>query len=275
MLLDLGASFNLCAMRLALQRRDLARGYLSKCLRLYDEIMRFGLPAHNPLAFLDREGWNKVDRASTLELPTHLSDDGGTAIEELVYLAAITRRMQPRRIFEIGTYSGRTTAVFVMNAPSDAEVITLDLPPGAAPPAGEYIATDVDLVETRSLASFAHRLGLGDRFRQILCDSLHFDPEPYCGTVELAFIDGAHSLQHIRNDTEKVAIMAAERSMILWHDYGGKGSFRALSEYLESLGREARIHRVAGTSLAWASGVELRRALKLNGPAKGATGAAR
>jgi predicted O-methyltransferase YrrM len=214
----------------------------------------------NPITFLERERWGTDDRCSTFELPTHLSDGGGTQIEELVYLAAVTRRLQPRRIFEIGTYSGRTTAVFVMNA-TGAEVITLDLPPDNEPPSSGYIATDLDLIETRALASFARSLGLGDRFHQILCDSMSFDPEPYRGSVELAFIDGAHSLPHVKNDTEKVAVMVADRSLVFWHDYGGKGSFRALTEYLEELGQAAKIYRIPGTSLAWATGAELRQAL--------------
>lgn len=260
-MLDLGSTLNVCGIRLALRNRDLARGYFSKCLRLYDEMMRLGLPPNNPIAFLDKEGWSKRERASTLELPTHLSDGGGTQIDELVYLAAVTRRMQPARIFEIGTYSGRTTAVFVMNAAAGAEVITLDLPPDDAPAAEGYIATDLELIESRALASFARALGLGDRFQQILCDSMCFDPEPYRGTVELVFIDGAHSLAHVRNDTGKAAIMAADRSLVFWHDYGGKGSFRALTEYLEDLGRAAKLYRIPGTTLAWASGAELKKAL--------------
>ena len=262
-LVDLAAGLNFCGLRLAARSRPLAREYLSKCLRLYDELMRFGLPSSNPLAFLDKEGWSRASRSSTLELPTHLSDSGGTQIEELVYLAAVTRRMQPRRIFEIGTYSGRTTAVFVMNSPADTEVITLDLPPDSAASTNTEIATDRELIESRSLASFAHALGLGDRFEQILCDSLRFDPERYRGAVELAFIDGAHSLAYVKNDTEKVAVMAAERSLVFWHDYGGKGTFRALTQYLEELGRAGRIYRIPGTSLAWASGAELKRALGL------------
>jgi predicted O-methyltransferase YrrM len=273
--LDAVASLNFCGLRLALRNPNLAREYISKCLRLFDELMRFGLPPNNPIAFLDKEGWSKVDRSSTLELPTHLSDGGGTQIDELVYLAAITRRLQPSRIFEIGTYSGRTTAVFVMNAAADAEVITLDLPPDDPSPTDGYIATDLELIESRALASFARALGLGDRFRQILCDSLSFDPEPYRGTVELAFIDGAHSPAYVKSDTEKVAVMVADRSIVLWHDYGGKGSFRALSEYLEDLGRKARIYRVPGTTLAWASGAELRRALKIDSPATAGAGRAK
>lgn len=265
---DLVAGLNFCSLRLALRSRTSAREYLSKNLRLYDELMRRGLPPGSPLGFLDKQGWSKNDPSSTIELPSHLSDGGGTQIDELVYLAAVTRRMQPRRIFEIGTYTGRTTAVFVMNAPAEAEVITLDLPENSIP-GEEYIASDRELIETRSLASFARGLGLASRFQQILCDSLRFDPEPYRGTVELAFIDGAHSRAYVQNDTEKVAVMAANRSLVLWHDYGGKGSFRALSEYLEYLGRKARIYRIPNTSLAWASGAELKRAVGLD-PGSGA-----
>jgi predicted O-methyltransferase YrrM len=259
-MLDLMASLNFCSVRLFLRNRDLARTYFSRSLRSYDELMRFGLPSGNPVTFLDEQGWSRDQASTALQLPTELRDGGGTQIEELVYLAAVTRRLQPKKIFEIGTFTGRTTAIFVMNAPAGAEVITLDLPPSGEPlDATQYIETDLDLIQTRNVGSFARALGLGERFQQILCDSMCFDPQPHRCTVDLAFIDGAHSLLHVKNDTEKVAVMVTNRSLVFWHDYGGKGSFRPLSEYLENLGRQARIYRIPGTSLAWTTGAELRR----------------
>jgi hypothetical protein len=55
--------------------------------------------------------------------------------------------------------------------------------------------------------------------------------------------------------------MMADRGLVLWHDYGGKGKFRDLTQYLERLGRQIPVYRIPGTSLAWAEGAALRNHL--------------
>ena len=55
-----------------------------------------------------------------------------------------------------------------------------------------------------------------------------FDPEPHASSVDLAFIDGAHTDDYVRNDTEKIARMMRPGGLVFWHDYGGKGRFRGV-----------------------------------------------
>ena len=90
-------------------------------------------------------------------------------------------------------------------------------------------------------------------------DSLDFDPRPYAGAVELGFIDGAHTLECVENDTRKMAIMMADRGLVFWHDYGGKGRFRDLTEYLDRLSQKILVYRVVGTTLAWSPASEVRK----------------
>src|SRR4051812_10851892 len=47
---------------------------------------------------------------------------------DLVTVGAICRVLRPRRVFEIGTYTGSTTLLMAMNTPADTELFTLDLP---------------------------------------------------------------------------------------------------------------------------------------------------
>jgi len=65
--------------------------------------------------------------------------------------------------------------------------------------------------------------------------------------------------RHVENDTRKMAIMLAERGLVFWHDYGGRGSFRGLTEYLEELSRRISLYHVINTTLAWAPASELRK----------------
>jgi predicted O-methyltransferase YrrM len=199
-----------------------------------------------------------------VKLPAILRGGAGTQPAELAYLASICALLQPQVVFEIGTYTGLTTAVFVLNAPPGARVISLDLPPHPYLSEAEqarYLDTDLELIRERHLAKYLIELGLEGRYEQLLIDSMAFDPTPYAETVDLAFIDGAHSLAHVRNDTEKVARMLRPGGLVVWHDYGGRGRFRGLTSYLERLGRRARIYHVSGTTLAWATADELKAAV--------------
>jgi hypothetical protein len=158
---------------------------------------------------------------------------------------------------------GQTTSAFVLNAPPGAAVVSLDLPPDtdldANAMSGRYIDTDVALVKQRKVGSFLSQAGLDGRYEQIFCDSKQFDPRPHADTVALGFIDGAHSREYVENDTRKMAVMMAKRGLVFWHDYGGKGRFRGLSEYLERLARRIALYRVPKTSLAWAPAAELKK----------------
>ena len=260
-LLDAVKSVNINGVRLALRSPRLAREYLSQSVRRYDELMGHGLPPRDPLDFLYESGWAVRQPADRVELPVALKTPGGTRLDELLVLAAVTRVLRPRTIFEIGTFMGRTTSVFALNAPADARILTMDLPldVDVERDAPAYLATDVDLVRQRRVGSLLAELNLAHRCQQLLCDSLVFDPAPHARSVELGFIDGAHTLRHVKNDTEKMASMMAERGLVFWHDYGGKGQFRDLTGYLDDLSRRIGIYRVPQTTLAWAPAGEVRR----------------
>jgi len=226
--------------------------------------MGVGLRSRDPISYIYEQ--NQVD--SSLEdrvvLPAYLKDDSGTRFDEMLILGAATRALKPSRVFEIGTYNGRTTSIFAMNSPENATIFTLDLPPDTVidtDDGNHYIDTDVDLVKGRKVSNFIRILNLTSQCKQLYCDSMEFDPTPYLGSIELGFIDGAHALPYVQNDTVKMAKMMTDNGIVFWHDYGGKGRFRPLADYLESLSRQASVYRVIGTTLAWAPASGLRAIL--------------
>jgi predicted O-methyltransferase YrrM len=255
-------STNLNGVILAVKDRRLAREYLSQSIVRYDELAGRGLRPRNPVHYVQEQGWADPMPDLRVEMPLDLDTPGGTRLDELLVLAAVTRALHPSRVFEIGTFHGRATSVFVMNSAPGARIYSLHLPPVADLAASSrYLSTDIDLVKERRIGSFLHELQLANRYEQIFADSLEFDPAPYCGAIELGFIDGAHALRYVKNDSEKMAEMMAERGLVFWHDYGGKGSFGELTSYLDGLARKIAIYRVANTTLAWAPASELRKIL--------------
>jgi hypothetical protein len=256
------AGLSINTLRLMLRSPGDARLLLSRCLRAYDDIAGHGLEARDVVRFIVEQGWATPSGAARIELPALLSGGGGTDLNEWVYLAVAAKMLKPGKVLEIGTFTGRTTSAFILNSDPGATIVSLDLPPSVTlndDSRAKYLITDLDLVASREVGSFLRLVGLDSRFEQIFCDSMRFDPEPHRDSVELGFIDGAHALEYVRNDTEKMAIMMAERGLVFWHDYGGKGSFRPLAQYLESLADRIAIYRIAGTSLAWSSASELRK----------------
>ena len=252
---------NLGGVSLAVRKPAVFRGYLSECLRRYDEYAGNGLQLKDPIAYLREEAGCPIGSEDRVQLPPRIVDGGGTSLEELLVLAASTRILQPKRVFEVGTFNGRTTSCLILNAAPEATVISLDLPlnPGASETASGGISTDRDLIEQRKLAAYVYEFKLESHFQQVLCDSMQFDPEPYRDSIELGFVDGAHTRAYVQNDTEKMAIMMAKRGLVFWHDYGGKGSFRPLSKYLDELSRRIQMFRVPNTTLAWTTARELRK----------------
>lgn len=135
---------------------------------------------------------------------------------ELVTIGGLCQHLRPKRIFEIGTYTGSTTLVMAMNAPKDCQIFTMDLPP-----------TELPAVPSNSKGGDSQfRPGsafLGtpyaSRIQQILGDSTTFDFSPYHGKMDLILIDGNHSYPFASSDSKNALKMLAPGGVIIWDDY--------------------------------------------------------
>lgn len=135
---------------------------------------------------------------------------------ERFFLGALCQMKKPRRVFEIGTYDGSTTLVVARNAP-EAEILTLDLPPGGA-------ATATDEAESRHVAeggigsAFA-RTPEAARITQLYGDSRTFDFTPWLGSVDLVIVDAGHTYPFVKADTETALRLIRDGGAIVWDDY--------------------------------------------------------
>lgn len=154
---------------------------------------------------------------------------------DMVYVCGMASAVNARRIFEFGTYRGQTTCGMA-SVCKDAQVFTLNLPPEAdpryAPYIGMYIARSPDR----------------ERITQLFCDARTFDTTPYRESMDYIFIDGDHSYQGVRNDTEKALQLLKPGGVIVWHDYAAKSP--GVLEYLAEFSRERPLFRLRKTCLA-------------------------
>lgn len=177
---------------------------------------------------------------------------GHTTEFELKVISNLVKKWNPKRIFEIGTFQGRTTLNMALNTGSDTEIITLDLP------ADELESTQMEIEEGE--VRYVKKEVSGERFighpaaskiRQVFGDSASFPFDDFSNSVDVAFIDGSHAYEYVLNDSGKVMSIMRKGGLIIWHDYTNwPGVWTALNELFQSDARFAGIRHIGGTSIA-------------------------
>ncbi len=176
---------------------------------------------------------------------------GSMTITEISSLCQIVAARQPKKILEIGSYRGLTTLNLAMNAPQ-AEVHTLDLPPGADPDTTQFEHSDRQIILTRT-GYFYEGRGEAARIYQHYGDTASFNYQEIGGDVDLCLIDAAHSYAYVRNDTAKTLPLLTDDALVLWHDYGRNdflpepGDAWGVSQFLHEI-RDTGVRILQGTS---------------------------
>ena len=160
---------------------------------------------------------------------------------ELFVISQLVASRQPRLIFEMGTFNGRTTLHLAMNSPAEARIVTADLP------------VDTEIFDDPSIVGSCYRdTPYAEKITQLRQDTRRIDPSPYAGTVEFIFIDAGHEYDDVCNDTD-LALRLAKPSdcLILWHDYSQWPDVQqALDERYDIGGRYGGLRHIRGTSMA-------------------------
>jgi predicted O-methyltransferase YrrM len=154
---------------------------------------------------------------------------------DMLYVSAIAAYFNVRKIFEIGTYLGRTTYHLARSVP-EGTVYTLDLPPTQAGEYGPYLGA---YLEARRCPSNVVRLEE---------DSRRFNTTPYQAQIDLVFVDADHSYEMVANDTSKALELVRPNGLVIWHDYAPKtpGVYRFLRDFSQT----QPIFHVRNTALA-------------------------
>src|ERR1700722_7585722 len=164
-------------------------------------------------------------------------------------LATIVSALNPKKIFETGTFRGVGTLTMALNAP-EADIYTLDLPE-------QYTDAEVETLSkgdrewvrlSRTSTGFAF-LGhaAATRIHQLRGNSLTFTPPNCLANTQLCFIDGGHSYECIKADTETALKIISPNGVILWDDYAW--FVDGVSKYLTELRNSLPLHRIAGSQL--------------------------
>ncbi|HKJ91903.1 MAG TPA: class I SAM-dependent methyltransferase [Longimicrobiales bacterium] len=169
---------------------------------------------------------------------------------DLLSLVLLCRGLQPRTVFEIGTFVGYTALHMALNTPADARICTLDLPREDRGTRLRTTATDHKLID-RDLGPplFAGTEAAG-KVERLFGDSATFDFSPWHGAVDLFFVDGAHSYDYVRSDTLNALKCVRPGGVVAWHDYG-RLEQRGVTRFLHEFARDHAVYAVPNGSVAY------------------------
>ena len=145
--------------------------------------------------------------------------DGALPQKDMMALLSLLIDSNPAIAVEIGTFNGATTAAMALNAPN-ATIHTVDLPldylieseDGAAIPKDDF-----HLIKGRKVGEAYKTLSGVYNIKQHFVDSATWDFEEVKG-ASFFFIDGSHTYEYAKNDTEKCISVAGSNARFVLHD---------------------------------------------------------
>lgn len=175
------------------------------------------------------------------------SRPSGTTFLETYLLVSLIKFLGARKIFEFGTYEGRTTLQFALNAPEDATIYTLDLPEKHSTTRFDRSYPNEASSRKLPVGGLFQQYAESGRIKQLLQDSATVDFEPFRGKMDFVFVDGDHSMSYVKSDSENAFSMLSPGGVILWHDYAGR--WPDVPRYLRETAVHKKLYHLAGSSL--------------------------
>lgn len=188
-----------------------------------------------------------VDQVAIPGPATKLGDVG--APDYYFALASVVKALQPKTIFEFGTYLGVSALTMAANTDPGCRIFTMDLPDSAiTEDAHQLNATDEKhVVKSRSRVGEAFlQSPLKARITQIRDDSMTFRAEKMLAGADLVFVDGGHSTPLVTKDTENAFRILSPNGAILWDDYFHH--YPDVVNFLDGLADRYPLHAIPGTN---------------------------
>ena len=178
-------------------------------------------------------------------------EDGILPSNQAMALLAIAVASAPKVALEIGTFMGHTTRQLAMNLP-EAMIHSVDLPLDFKPEQDNVVEKkkdDFHLIARRQVGREYRGTPYESRIRQHFIDTAIWDFKAADG-ASLFFIDGSHTYDYCKNDSDRCFELCRGKGVFLWHDCDDThpGVVKALLEW-RALGRN--IVRIEGTPIAY------------------------
>lgn len=170
---------------------------------------------------------------------------------QVMLIAALGQGLGAKTFFEFGTNRGRATWTVAHNNP-EITVYTLDIPLGQH---SDDLALRLESCDEHCFRPGAacgeafHDTPEAARIMQLWGDSATFDYSPYEGSIDLIYIDAAHTYEYVKSDTDNALRMLSPSGTIVWDDYGSNpGVYKLVNELAPTL--DHPVYHVFGTRIA-------------------------
>jgi predicted O-methyltransferase YrrM len=154
---------------------------------------------------------------------------------ELVALAYLMQVIKPKKVFEIGTFVGRTTRLLSKNCPEETEIFTLDLP-----------SEEVN----HTVGELFQNTPENHKIVQLAGDSQTFDFSQWYGECDFVWVDGCHDQPFVSNDSQEALKLCRAGGYIGWHDYRHSAWWSGVTRVVRELATDYRIQHIEGTTIA-------------------------
>ena len=182
-----------------------------------------------------------------ITLHKFLGQWGNLSVESVSKICLIAKHIDPKGVFEFGSFNGMTTLQIALNTSYHCTSYTLDLPP------------DVDISGMSEIDTYMFRkhykpnvpkryidTPVEHKIDQLYSDSRDFDFSKYYGKIDLVLIDGGHDYETKKSDTENALKLIGDQGVILWDNYDDVGC-PYVTKYLSEL--LLPMHHLKGTNL--------------------------
>jgi predicted O-methyltransferase YrrM len=172
---------------------------------------------------------------------------GSSPLHDIAVIAALTKKRQPREVFEIGTFEGLTTVIFIKNGGPNVQVHTLDLPHDRT----DIVRTERSY-EAHSIACsytsghLIDRFGVRSQTDTLFGDSAVYDFQQYRDRIDLFFVDGAHTEDYVASDTYHAFDSLTPDGWVIWHDC----LVPQVLKVLKKVAKFVNVLHISGTNLA-------------------------
>ena len=180
-------------------------------------------------------------------------EDGNLSAEELIAISSLIQTNSPKNLVEIGTFNGLTTLHMALNTSQEAKIHTLDLstlkdyPKEALDPEDiKYISYNFKGNKHYKNTLYNHKI-IEYEGNSLTYPFFNFIQEGV--KIDFIFIDGGHSYQVVKNDTEKSLKILKEDGILIWHDY--TPNCPGVFTYLNELAKTYPILHIDKTTLAY------------------------
>jgi hypothetical protein len=184
-----------------------------------------------------------------LPAPTIETDGVGDPVY-LHAIGALARASNATTAFEIGTYLGVGTLTIALNTRPDTQLVTVDLPDDGA----GSVMTKLDRHDAVLVKRSRGRVGrafrdhpAASRIKQVLADSSGLNVRDHVVSAEFVLIDGGHSYDLVKLDTENALGVLAPRGIVVWDDYWW--FYPDVVRYLDTLSARMPLRRIEHTNL--------------------------